>query len=173
MARSRGCMFSSVSFSGKPLKISLNCALKTSESIDDRDLEKFDVRDYGRGACIVDTSAGRVWAGHGNAGHVFRAERIGRDNAHDRGIDSAAQTDNSGTKIAFATVIVHTQAKARQKAPRGFALVKWDCTGRICIDDIFCPRESRPVARSNCPAGFTAMEFPSKMSWSFPPTALQ
>ena len=84
-------MFSSVVSSGRPAKISVNCALNAAKASAIGISQTFDAEIPRERERVVDAAPRRIWARHGNAEDVFRAERIGGNRGDDRGIDSAAQ----------------------------------------------------------------------------------
>ena len=68
----------------------------------------------------VTASLGRIWPRHADAGDIFRAQRIGGDGGHERGIDAAAQPDHHFAKSAFAHVIARAD---HQRAISRFELI--------------------------------------------------
>src|SRR4029450_6920861 len=90
---------------GQAFENFLELSFENLKSVGDGNLKKFYAEVTRECPCVLDAAARRIWAWHGNAGYVLRAQRINCDDCRDGGIDSAAQTDNCRVEVAFAAVI--------------------------------------------------------------------
>ena len=142
------------------------------EEVADADDFKANAEVGGKLAAVVDGALRGVGAGHADADHVFRAQRVGGDGGDERGVDAAAERDEGFAEAAFAHVVARAE---NQGAIGGFGVVFiWIGDRRPHRRDRRRPdllRTRRPGAMSS-PCALRASEEPSKMRLSLPPTWL-
>src|SRR5580700_10822113 len=75
------------------------------ENIGDRDGQKLNSQIIRQLAGVRATSFGGIWAGHGNAEHVFAAQGSHGNGGHYGGIDPSAQAYYHGAETGLANVV--------------------------------------------------------------------
>jgi hypothetical protein len=90
------------------------------EEAADADHLKANAEVGGQAAAVVDGAGRGVGAGHADAEHVLRAQRVFGDGRHQRGVDAAAQADQTLLEAALAHVIARAQ---HQRAVGGLGVV--------------------------------------------------
>ena len=75
------------------------------EEVADGDQFEANAEIGGKLAAVVDGAVRGVGAGHADAEHIFRAERVCGDGRDEGGVDAAAEGDEDFAEAAFADVV--------------------------------------------------------------------
>ena len=105
----RACRFSSASPAVCPAKSGSSALRVLVKQVADADDFKANAEVGGKSAAVVDGALRGVGAGHADAEHIFRAERIGGNGGDQCGVDAAAESDEDFAESALADVVTGSE----------------------------------------------------------------